>query len=334
MAYSAGDTILDDEYNIFATGNAAGTGDNGTANLNTLWGTGTGDYGYGETGSVISAVSAGGTVTATQWETLVARMEAIAAHQGSSVTAVSTINAGDTVTALANFQTDINTIWSNRLNAAALGTPITSGGASSRSTAWAGQTGTQTIATTQRVAFASADAARYWFNAGGLITFTFARSGGTASDKNTEWADLATNMGTVTFSGSDSHTVAGTSYTGTTQTGGYAGGAGSAKSTLDFNALTASLQQLIIKYADSAPYTANYIKIQALTSGGNLDFTTSMVDDAADTANAAFPTGGNQQALDQVDGTMTVTMVAVPPSATYATSAAWGTPTLSTTEAL
>ena len=58
MAYTAGDTILDDEYNTFATGNAAGTGDNGTANLNTLWGTGTGDYGYGETGSVIAAVSA------------------------------------------------------------------------------------------------------------------------------------------------------------------------------------------------------------------------------------------------------------------------------------
>ena len=57
MAYSAGDTILDNEYNIFATGNAAGTGDNAVANLNTLWGTGTTDYGYGETGSVISAVS-------------------------------------------------------------------------------------------------------------------------------------------------------------------------------------------------------------------------------------------------------------------------------------
>ena len=328
MAYSAGDTILDDEYNIFATGNAAGSGDNGTANLNTLWGTGTGDYGYGETGSVISAVSAGGTITATQWETLVGRMETIAAHQGSTVTAVSTITAGDTVTALANFQTDINTIWANRLNATASGSTITAGGASSRTTNW-----TTAVATTQRVAFASADAARYWFNAGGLITFTFARSGGTANDKNTEWSDLCTKMGTITLSGSASHTVAGTSYTGTTQTGGGAGGAGSSKSTLDFHALTGSLQQLIIKYADTAPYTANWIKIQALTSGSNLDFTITMQDDAADTGNPTYPTT-DQQILDQVDGTMTVTMTAVPPSATYATSANWGTPTLSTTEAL
>jgi len=328
MAYSAGDTILDDEYNIFATGNAAGSGDNGTANLNTLWGTGTGDYGYGETGSVISAVSAGGTITATQWETLVGRMETIAAHQGSTVTAVSTITAGDTVTALANFQTDINTIWANRLNATASGSTITAGGASSRTTNW-----TTAVATTQRVAFASADAARYWFNAGGLITFTFSRSGGTANNKNTEWSDLCTKMGTITLSGSDSHTVNGTSYTGTTQTGGGAGGAGSAKSTLDYHALTGSNQQLIIKYADTAPYTANWIKIQALTSGSNLDFTITMQDDAADTGNPTYPTT-DQQILDQVDGTMTVTMTAVPPSATYATSANWGTPTLSTTEAL
>jgi len=330
MAYTTGDTILDDEYNIFATGNAAGTGDNGTANLNTLWGTGVTDSGYGETG--ISAVAAGGSITATQWDTLVNRMEAIAAHQGASV---STINAGDTISALAQLQTDVNTIWAGRLNAAASGTPITSGGASATSTEWAGSGGAQSIATTQRVAFASAAAARYWFNAGGLVTWTYTRSGGTSNDKNTEWTDLCTNMGTITLSGSDSHTVNSVSYTGTTQTGGYAGGASSAKSTLDFHALTGSLQQLIIKYADTAPYTLNSIKVEALFSGSNLDITTTFADGAADTGNPAhFTDATNQQEMDIVDGTMTVTMTAIPPSSTYATSANWGTPTLSTTEAL
>jgi len=331
MAYSTGDTILDDEYNIFATGNAAGSGDNAVANLNTLWGTGTTDYGYGETGSVISAVSAGGSITATQWDTLVNRMEAIAAHQGASVSAVSTISAGDTIAALAALQTDVDTIWAGRLNAAASGTPITASGSSATSATW-----TTAIATTQRVAFASAAAARYWFNAGGLVTWTYSRTGGTASDKNSEWADLATNMGTITLSGSNSHTVAGTAYTGTTQTGGYAGGAGSSKSTLDFHALTGSNQQLIIKYADTAPYTANYITVQALFTGANLDVTTTFTDAAADTGNPAFPlvVEPNPQSLDNVDGTMTVTMTAIPPSSTYATSANWGTPTLSTTEAL
>ena len=119
MAYTAGDTILDDEYNTFATGNADGSGSNGTQNLNTLWGTGTGDYGYGETGSVIAAVSAGATITATQWETLVGRMETIAAHQNTSVTAVATITAGDTIDAITTLSNDINTLWTNRMNAAA-----------------------------------------------------------------------------------------------------------------------------------------------------------------------------------------------------------------------
>jgi len=328
MAYSTGDTILDDEYNTLATGNAAGSGDNGTANLNTLWGTGTGDYGYGETGSVISAVSAGGTITATQWETLVGRMETIAAHQGSSVTAVSTITAGDTITALANFQTDVNTIWANRLNATASGSAI--GSTSSGTNVWTGEQNT-----TMTLTFASENAARYYFNAGGLVTFTFSRTGGTTNDKNTEWSDLCTNMGTITFSGSDSHSVAGTAYTGTTQTGGYAGGAGSAKSTIDYHALTGSYQQLIIKYADTSPYTGNYIKLEAFKSGAVITFKVRFVDDADDTGNPTYVLAGTDPAsLDNVDGTLTVTVSAVQPDDTYLTSAAWGTPTWATTDTL
>ena len=328
MAYTAGDTILDDEYNTFATGNAAGTGDNGTANLNTLWGTGTGDYGYGETGSVIAAVSAGATITATQWETLVGRMETIAAHTASTVTAVATITAGDTIDAISTLQADIVTIWANRYDAAASGTTITSGGTSSRTAAWSGAGGTQTVNTTQQVAFASENAARYFFNAGGLIKLTFSRSGGQVHPKNAEWTDLCTKMGTIALSGNDSHTVASQAYTGTTQIGGSAGGAGSATSTLNYHELTSSLQQMIIKYADGSPYSANYIKLEALKSGANIQIKTTFQDDAADTGNPSFPTDPNADQLDVVDGTLVVTMTVTPPSSTYLTSAAWGTPTI------
>ena len=141
-------------------------------------------------------------------------------------------------------------------------------------------------------------------------------------------------MGTIALSGSDSHTVAGQAYTGTTQIGGGTGGTGSAKSTLDYHALTGSLQQLIVKYADTAPYTDNYIKIEALVSGANLDITTTFQDDAADTGNPDYITDGDSQILDVVNGTLTVTMTVVPPSATYLTSSPWGTPTISTTDAL
>ena len=51
MAYTSGDTILDDHYNGFVT------------SVNALWGTGTGDKGYGQ-GTTVSSVSAGNTITA------------------------------------------------------------------------------------------------------------------------------------------------------------------------------------------------------------------------------------------------------------------------------
>ncbi len=57
MAYQTGDSILDDHYNAFAT------------SVNAVWGTGTGDAGYGQ-GTTVSAVSAGSAVAAAQWVTL------------------------------------------------------------------------------------------------------------------------------------------------------------------------------------------------------------------------------------------------------------------------
>ena len=51
MAYVTGDTILDDHYNGFAN-------DNSPNNINKIWGTGNGNYGYGQTNTV-STVSAG-----------------------------------------------------------------------------------------------------------------------------------------------------------------------------------------------------------------------------------------------------------------------------------
>jgi len=77
MTYSAGNTIIDDDYNIFATGNASGSGDNNVANINTVWGSGTGEKGYGQS-STLSAVSAGNTVQATNWANLIARNTSLA----------------------------------------------------------------------------------------------------------------------------------------------------------------------------------------------------------------------------------------------------------------
>ena len=330
MAYQAGDTILDDEYNTFVTGNAAGTGDNAVNNVNTLWGAGTLDKGYGETGSTLSSVSAGSTITATQWDNFLSRIETISAHQGSTVTNYSTISAGNTIAALATVATDLATITTNRLNATASGATVTTSGAINRTGSWQAS-----IDAIHRITFASANALRYFFNAGGLVTFTFSLSGGTANAKYNEWVDLVTQMGTVYFSGSASHTVNGQALTGTTQVGGGAGGAGSTVSSIDAFALTTSNQQIMIKYADSSPYTANYIQIQAAAdaaagSATYIDFTITANDAAADTGNPTYPLSGtNPASLDLITGTFTSTMAFIYPSSTYLTSSAWGTPAMS-----
>ena len=61
MAYQTGDNILDTHYNDFGT------------SVNALWGTGTGDAGYGES-TTVSTVSDGDTITAAQWSTVLSRI--------------------------------------------------------------------------------------------------------------------------------------------------------------------------------------------------------------------------------------------------------------------
>jgi hypothetical protein len=121
MAYSAGNTIIDDDYNIFATGNASGTPNNGVRNINTIWGSGSATYGYGQS-TTVAAVSAGSTITATQWATLLTRMTSIANHQGTSITAIGNPSAGTTISAYTALDSNITTLFgTSRLRAAGSG---------------------------------------------------------------------------------------------------------------------------------------------------------------------------------------------------------------------
>jgi hypothetical protein len=317
MTYTSGSVIIDDDYNIFATGNAAGTGDNSVANLNTVWGTGTGDKGYGQTDTV-SAVSAGSTITATQWATLLTRIASAANHQGTSITAISNPNAGDTISAYAALSSNITAITNGRLDAAGSGSDLTTNGTTTTTSTW-----DVSAVTTKTITFADADSLRYFFNAGGMIRMSFSLTGGSDS-KSTEWADLLTQTGTIVVTGSaTSKTINSVAYTGTTKIGGsgtpntLATGTGAEDYT--------GVDTLIFKqFADTAPYTANYIQIQAKVATNVITFTVSLLDDATDTV---APDGsGSGDALDVVDGTLTMTTVIRPPSTTYIANT-WGTPT-------
>jgi hypothetical protein len=317
MAYASGDTILDDHYNIFVQGGASAV-DHNTANVNSVWGTGTGDKGYGQSGT-LATVSAGSTITATQWVNLLNRATTLANHQGTSLTAISNPTTGDTISAYTALSSNISSVFTNRLNCAASGTDITLGGS---------RTGTNTWSTSQTttftVTFSSTDAARYFFNAGGRIALSFARSGGTVSSKNTGWTNLCSACGTLYFTGgSGTATIAAGSYTGTNKSGG-SGSTTTLATTTGWHDYTGVYVDIFKQFDATYLYTANYIRVRAYKSGANIYYEVLFQDDAN---TSGHPLGTQDES---VNGTLSATMVIKPPATTYISNT-WGTPTMSST---
>lgn len=202
MTYSSGSVILASDYNSFVT------------SVNNVWNdSGSGNSGYGQT--AVSSVAAANTVTATQWSTLLSRISSAAAHQGTTITGITSPVTGDTISAYAALSTNITSITNARYNCAAVGTTTTATG-TAYTTAW-----TNSLTFTATFTFASANQARYFFNTGGRLTCSIARSGGTATPAGTALGTLLTACGTLNWTcGGVTQTIAGTSYTGTTKTGG------------------------------------------------------------------------------------------------------------------
>ena len=122
MAYQQGDTITASDYNTFAT------------NINTIIGTGSADSGYGI--SEIAAVSAGNTITAAQWNSLLSGLQKGANHQGTTLTnASNTVSAGGNILPLSNLEADITLITTNKLTAAGANMAADSGVTSTRTSA-------------------------------------------------------------------------------------------------------------------------------------------------------------------------------------------------------
>jgi len=311
MTYAQGGLIEAVDYNTFAQGGA--TPNDNVANINTIWGVGTGDKGWGQT-TTVSTVSAAATVTATQWATLFTRFTSSASQTNTTVTAVTNPTVGQTIDFKTNFSTNLSSVFTNRNNAVGVGTTTTANGVATRSTAWA-----TSLTATHTITFASANAMRYFFNGGGRITWQGARSGGSVSDKNTSWTDLLTACGTVNWTtGTSTQTIAGTSYTGTTKTGG--SGSPTILTGVGFYDFLTTDQEVFKQFSSTYLYTVNFVsinvKVNALPGSGTVMTLTVLFSDVE-----ASPE-------ENVDGTLTSTITAIAPSTTYLTEASWGTPTL------
>jgi len=322
MAYTSQGLIEASDFNNFAT------------SINAVWSTGTTSSGYGQTALAsvtggVSVVQAPPTVSSTtQWAGLVNIIASMAAHQGTTITARTAPVAGNVIAVLANVSTDITNCTTNKGNAVASGTQYTSWTGTNSNTA--GKSGASwSITFTNTVTFADANSARYFFNAGGRIKLDVSKTA-TGQTGDPEWNDLANTLcGDIYFTGgAATQTIAGTAYTGTTKIGG-TGTPTTLATTTGFFDLTPGAAATIVykQFADTAPYTANYIQHSVALNAGStaLTFTTLWQNTDSD------PISGGTAASGATPGTGACTICTYfPPSTTYLTNT-WGTPTVAAT---
>ena len=300
MAYTAGDTILDDEYNAFVNNSSSPFGYNHFA------GTGSAQYGLGQ--SAISTVSAGGTVNAAQWNALMTGIDNIANHTNDTMTSRSSVSAGDTIAIKAAVAADLATLAASVAGGSTGATALTTSSAKQTSSSSSTWYGAHTVE--HAVTVANANTMRWFFNAGGKINVQKSRTGnggtgGSATTKDSNWTNLYAALGTIAI-GSQASTRSGSGETLTTN--GLANG---------FHDLGTGYTHIIRLTEATSPYTGNYIDVHAkldaaVGSAVTMTVKTTANDGAADDTYTSGNTSGVDATPDRNgthSATITVTSV-------------------------
>jgi hypothetical protein len=300
MAYTQGGLIEATDYNNLI---------NGTNQLNRVWGVGDGDAGYGQT--AVGTVAAAATVTATQWATLINTLNSARNHQSGVGSGITAVTAGQTINHLSTLQTQVNTAFTNRGLFAAQGSTTT--GTNNATNPTAGATSAFNYFRDTNVTFSSANAARYFFNAGGQINFVCSATSGLNNTRSNTLRDMINQVGGV-------GAFRNTTNTGRTGTGGTIV---TNNTSFGYRNLTASAQTIVDNDV-SGTYSAHDVKIQAFTN--TLDTTNgsrgaSVVFRLLLAASADDSFGGG------INLTVNVRADIVFPSTTHLTNV-WGTPTI------
>ena len=306
MAYSQGGLIEATDYNNFL---------NGSNQLNTVWGTGTGNAGYGQT--ALSTVSAAGTITATQWATLINTLNSTLIHQSGTGSGISATTAGSTISYLSTLTTNVNNAYTNRNLFASQGT-TTTGSNNANNFTDANGTGPFTHTVTRTATFASANQMRYFFNCGGQLNFVI--SSVTNGDGTARSADVVTLVGT---------NVGGFSAFRQGSGGGRTGSGGTLNTnatTLGFYQATTTPQNLISVTSTTAGYTSDTATLAVSTNAAPgsstvLTFTLTF------TSATRSPVGQGSMFNDSLNVTVNNRVDIVYPETTNLTNS-WGTVTI------
>jgi hypothetical protein len=239
MAYSAGDTILDDEYNAFVNSSSDPYGYNHFA------GTGSGVYGLNQT--AIATVSAGGTINASSWNSLFTGLDNIANHTNVSITA-SSVSAGDAIAIRSALVSDLASLAAAVAGGSTSATALAdrAAGTSTNAATW---NATSTIE--RSITFANNATMRAFFNAGGSIKIDPAISGSTDGNKDTVFSELTAAVGILEFK---AHATT-RSGSGETQTS-FAAGTG-------FHDISTSYVSLLKLTSNNSGYTSDTLEIFA-----------------------------------------------------------------------
>jgi hypothetical protein len=274
-----GDYISATDYNSIRT------------KIQNVMATGTGTFGYGQT-TFSSLVSAGNSVTKNQWDALRYDIYNAILHQTGSAPSITTVAVGDVIRYGAshpNFQynTLADQATTNRFN---LGTGqfVTEAiDTKSFTSSWY-----QSVSSTTTITFATAEQARFFFNAGGKFRFASSRTGGNGEAQNASWSNLLSSAGTQIFSGTPSG--------------------------VNFFSLTSSYQTFA-ELSGSVAYSNNKWRLEASCNVANnslgtaniINFRITWLDAYTDSGAGGDP---NPAPGDLVDGTLTLTVDQVRPS--------------------
>ena len=252
MGYLAGDTILDDEYNVFV--NQAST----PFGINAIMGTGTGNLGLGQ--PTVPTIEAGEVITAAKWNALFTAMDNIGNHTNPATANAGTSarTAGDPIAAVAAITADLGRLEDEVQGGSVRATAIAAGSEDLSIVASA-------VYDTSHICegkftFTGGDEARFFFNAGGKlrINFTNTKTGDTGKDASVD--ALLAALGNLDIGA----TVSTRSGSGETLT---ANGLA-----LGYYDLTTSYQTVIHLTEDSGDYSGDIaVKIEMKSAGAHGD---------------------------------------------------------------
>ena len=329
MTYSSGGLIEAQDYNTFAG--------NTTSGLNRVWSTGSGDAGWGQTS--IATVSPTGIVTATNWATLVNTLSTTGAQTTTTLTSRTAPVTGNVIGILANVQTDISSCTTRRGYATSSGTTSSTWtGSIAKTTGTGSGTSAWTITWTQTVTFPSADAARYFWNAGGLVRLDMSKTS-TGTDIDPDWNTFVGTVGTLYLSGrvaGASQVIAGVTYTGFTRVGG-TGTPSVNNANFGWYNITPGAAATTVWQLNSSvyPYTSDFIRVSAAANAGSTVLTlTTVWSQATQFYNTTISGGTDTASPYTTFGTAPAVLCRfVPPSTAQGLSASWGTPTVASSVA-